>query len=116
LARNPEIKWRLTADDLVDLHGRQVRILNAALDRLRAGGRAVYSSCSLEAEENEAVIEEVLAARSDVAIVSAKNALAGVADLVVPAEELIRGQYLRTLPGRHRCDGFFAAVIEKRRS
>jgi 16S rRNA (cytosine967-C5)-methyltransferase len=114
LARNPEIKWRLTVDDLADLHGRQVRILNAALDRLRPGGRAIYSSCSLEPEENESVIEEVLRARTDVTIVPANDALAGVGDLVVPAEELIRGQYLRTLPGQHPCDGFFAAVLEKR--
>jgi 16S rRNA (cytosine967-C5)-methyltransferase len=113
LARNPEIKWRLTIDDLGDLHGRQVRILNAALDRLRAGGRGVYSSCSLEPEENEAVIEEVLRGRTDITIVEAKDALAHVADLVVPPDELIRGQYLRTLPGQHPCDGFFAAVLEK---
>ena len=60
LARNPEIKWQLKASDLVDLHARQVAILRAALGQLSPGGRAVYSTCSLEREENEAVIEEVL--------------------------------------------------------
>src|SRR5271157_388611 len=60
LARNPEIKWRLTPDDLRDLHSRQVAILRAAMQQLTPGGRAVYSTCSLEREENEAVVEEVL--------------------------------------------------------
>src|SRR5208337_791921 len=60
LARNPEIKWRLTPEDLDDLHSRQVAILRAALQQLAPRGRAVYSTCSLEREENEAVVEEVL--------------------------------------------------------
>ena len=60
LARNPEIKWRLKPEDLDDLHQRQVGILHAALQQLSPGGRAVYSTCSLEREENEAVVEEVL--------------------------------------------------------
>src|SRR5580704_712244 len=60
LARNPEIKWRLKPEDLADLHSRQVAILRAALRQLAPGGRAVYSTCSLEREENEAVVEEVL--------------------------------------------------------
>src|SRR5205823_2156361 len=42
LARNPEIKWRLNPEDLVDLHGRQLQILRSALQRLKPGGRLVY--------------------------------------------------------------------------
>ena len=60
LARNPDIKWRLTEEDLSELHAKQVAILRAALQQLAPGGRAVYSTCSLEREENEAVVEEVL--------------------------------------------------------
>src|SRR5208337_211499 len=60
LARNPEIKWKLRPDDLTDLHARQKAILAAALRHLAAGGVMVYSTCSLEAEENAAVVEEVL--------------------------------------------------------
>lgn len=55
LARNPEIKWRLTAADLDDLHRRQIALLNNARQLLAPGGILVYSTCSLEREENEDV-------------------------------------------------------------
>ena len=111
LARHPEIKWKLANGDLADLHARQVRILNAALDRLRPGGCVTYSSCSLEPEENENVIEEVLRVRADVRIVPAVDVLLTVDDLAIAPESLVRGPYLRTVPGVHPCDGFFAAVL-----
>lgn len=55
LARNPEIKWKLRPEDLADLHTRQVAILRNALDVLGPNGRLVYSTCSLEPEENQQV-------------------------------------------------------------
>lgn len=59
LGRNPEIKWRLQPSDLVDLHAKQVALVRQALEHLCPGGRLVYSTCSLETEENEKVIEEI---------------------------------------------------------
>jgi 16S rRNA (cytosine967-C5)-methyltransferase len=114
LARNPEIKWRLAVNDLADLHVRQARILNAALDRLRPGGRVVYSSCSLEPEEGAGVVEEVLRGRDGVQLVPARNVISEVSDLAIPGDELVNGTFLRTIPGIHPSDGFFAAVLEKR--
>jgi 16S rRNA (cytosine967-C5)-methyltransferase len=58
MGRNPEIKWRLTPEDLQDLHARQVKILRNALQALAPSGVLVYSTCSLECEENENVVEE----------------------------------------------------------
>jgi 16S rRNA (cytosine967-C5)-methyltransferase len=58
LARNPEIKWRLQPLDLADLHRRQTAILRNALALLKPGGLLVYSTCSLEPEENERVVAE----------------------------------------------------------
>ncbi len=55
LARNPEIKWKLRPEDLADLQVRQKALLANALDVLAPGGILVYSTCSLEPEENEAV-------------------------------------------------------------
>ena len=64
LARHPEIRWRLQPEQLAEFHRLQVAILSSALDALAPGGRLVYSTCSLEPEENESVIAEVLASRS----------------------------------------------------
>ncbi len=64
LARNPEIKWRLQPADLHDLQERQARILGSALDILLPHGRLVYSTCSLEPEDNEQVLDRVLAERT----------------------------------------------------
>lgn len=55
LARNPEIKWRLKPDDLARFRNTQRKILARGLDHLKPGGRLVYSTCSLEREENEDV-------------------------------------------------------------
>jgi 16S rRNA (cytosine967-C5)-methyltransferase len=57
LGRNPEIKWRLKPSDLIDLHAKQVALVRQALEHLCPGGRLVYSTCSLETEENEQVIQ-----------------------------------------------------------
>jgi len=59
LGRNPEIKWRLKPSDLFHLHSKQVALLRQALEHLCPGGRLVYSTCSLEMEENELVIQEI---------------------------------------------------------
>jgi 16S rRNA (cytosine967-C5)-methyltransferase len=66
------------------LQVRQARLLRNALERLAPGGRLVYSTCSLEREENEGVVEQV------------------------PARAL---RLWRRLPGRDAGDGFFAAVL-----
>ncbi len=119
LARNPEIKWRLKPRDLDDLHTRQVSILRAALDHLAPGGHAVYSTCSLEHEEDEAVIEHVLAENPQkFRLLDVRDELQGLRDSGELAWEdldsLTSGKYLRTIPGIHACDGFFAAIIERK--
>ena len=117
LARNPEIKWRLKPEDLADLHARQVTILKSAMQRLAPGGRLVYSTCSLEREENEDVVETVLKEDPMFRMVPARDELTRLqeeGELAWPnPEELISGTYLRTLPGMHPTDGFFAAVMER---
>jgi len=117
LARNPEIKWRLKAEDLLDLQGRQVAILKAALNRLAPGGRLVYSTCSLEREENEAVVEAALSGATDFRMVDCQRELEQLRTSGELCWEdiasLLAGPYLRTIPGIHPCDGFFAAMIER---
>ncbi len=117
LARNPEIKWRLVPEDLADLHARQVAILRSAMAQVAAGGRLIYSTCSLEPEENEAVIERCLGENSSFRVLDCRSELEQLqreGELIWPdPSSLTRGPYLRTLPGVHPCDGFFAAILGK---
>jgi 16S rRNA (cytosine967-C5)-methyltransferase len=117
LARNPEIKWRITAQDLDDLQTRQIAILKSALAQLAKGGRLVYSTCSLEREENEAVAEAALTGASEFSIADCRGALEQLRNsgelCATDVDSLLTGPYLRTIPGVHPCDGFFAAIIER---
>ncbi len=58
LGRNPEIRHRLRVEDLERQAERQRAILTAALRAVKPGGFVVYSTCSLEPEENEQVVRE----------------------------------------------------------
>lgn len=117
LARNPEIKWRLQPDDLADLHARQFAILRAAMRHLVPGGRLVYSTCSLEREENENVVENALAADQSFRVIDCRQELERLRDENELAwqdlDSLTSGPYLRTIPGVHPSDGFFASIVEK---
>ena len=114
LARNPEIKWKLKPADLLDLQSRQIAILKAAMRHVSPGGRLVYSTCSLEQEENEQVVAACLP-NSNFKTIPVRTELQHLqesGDLVWKnIDELISGDFLRTIPGVHPCDGFFAAVL-----
>ena len=116
LARNPEIKWRLSAADLEDLHRRQLTILQSGLSALAPGGRLIYSTCSLEPEENARVVEETLRG-SGLRLLPCREELErlrATGELTwTDIGALTDGPYLRTVPGVHPCDGFFAAIFEK---
>ena len=118
LARNPEIKWRLGADDIPRLAEYQIEILRAAMKQVSSGGRLIYSTCSLEPEENSGVIEKALAENSSFRLLDCRDALQELrADGELAWDDmdsLVSGTYLRTIPGVHPCDGFFAAIIQRR--
>jgi 16S rRNA (cytosine967-C5)-methyltransferase len=117
LSRNPEIKWRLTLQDLADLQARQVAILRAAMAQVATEGRLIYSTCSLEKEENEDVIEQCLDKNTAFRILDCRAELERLkkeSELIwADPSSLACGPYLRTLPGVHPCDGFFAAILER---
>jgi 16S rRNA (cytosine967-C5)-methyltransferase len=90
LARNPEIKWKLRPEDIGELAARQRAMLSRALSLLAPAGRLVYSTCSLEPEENEEVVDAVLG----------------------PGLQIVETHLW--LPGENQGDGFFACVIARR--
>jgi 16S rRNA (cytosine967-C5)-methyltransferase len=121
LGRNPEIRHRLRLEDLSRQAERQRAILAAALHVCRPGGRVVYSTCSLEPEENEQVVAAVL----DQLRGSRQISLGASIDLLEGQSVLLPGigsglqasltaqGALRLLPGSFATDGFFIALIEK---
>jgi 16S rRNA (cytosine967-C5)-methyltransferase len=116
LARHPEIRWKLQTEDLRDLHDRQARLLRNALPLLAPNGRLVYSTCSLESEENDSVVREVLSALGDgFKIADPRNTLESILQESARTESRIGADgFFRTFPPEHGTDGFFAALIERR--
>lgn len=121
LARHPEIRWRLKPEQPAEFHRLQVAILVSALDALAPGGRLVYSTCSLEPEENDAVVSAVVekAIGTKVRLLSRDEGSRSLAAHLLPgvngASFFDSDGYFRTIPGTHPTDGFFAAVLQKLR-
>ena len=121
LARNPEIRHHLRPEDLSRQALRQRKILGNALQRLAPGARLVYSTCSLEPEENERVLEQLLAKQRGIERLSVQPFLAALAHNQLLSPESrdallgsgMRDGCLRTLPGVHPCDGFFTTVLHR---
>jgi 16S rRNA (cytosine967-C5)-methyltransferase len=121
LGRNPEIRHRLSPNDLARHAERQHAILAAALRAVRPGGCVVYSTCSLEPEENEQVVAAVLAATPNSRLISLEariEALLSANILTEKGAQRLRGcltpeGVLRLLPGAFHTDGFFIALIER---
>jgi 16S rRNA (cytosine967-C5)-methyltransferase len=121
LGRNPEIRHRLRVEDFARHAERQRAILRATLRAVRPGGRVVYSTCSLEQEENQrlvaAVLEEAPRARQ-VSLAGSIDSLLREGILAQAGAERLRGCLgpegaLQLLPGVFDTDGFFIALIEK---
>jgi len=108
LRRNPDLKWRQTAEGVAELNAKQRDILAAAAALVKPGGRLVYGTCSLLAEENEDIVTAFLAAHPDFQLVSAKDILERAGVRVKGA-----GEYLHLFPHVHDTDGFFAAVMQR---
>jgi len=85
LRRNPEIRWRVSPVDIAMLAKQQKEMLRRAIEMVKPGGRLVYSTCSVERDENEEVIAECRLPLLDT---------------------------IRTWPHRDGCDGFFIATFE----
>ena len=117
IRRHPDVGWLRTEADINALSGMQVRLLNKAAGLLKPGGTLVYCTCSLEPEEGEQVVENVLAGTGGLRRVPVTaSEVAGLNELLTPVGDL------RTLPCHlpHQdprlggLDGFYAARLERR--
>ena len=115
LDRNPEIRWRLRPEDLAELRTKQTALLANALEHLAPGGRLIYSTCSLEPEENEEVVAAALERVGPAySRVSSAEALAPHLAAGARVEDLFDSDGIfRTLPYIHGTNGFFAAAVER---
>ena len=104
LRRNPEVKWRRTEEDLRRLQDKQRTILEAAASMVKPGGRLVYATCSLEPDENEAVVATLLAGHGPWRVDPPEG---------FPVAPDAAG-YVRLFPHVHGTDGFTAIRLQKR--
>ncbi|HXW62753.1 MAG TPA: 16S rRNA (cytosine(967)-C(5))-methyltransferase RsmB [Candidatus Acidoferrales bacterium] len=120
LARHPEIRWRLRPEQLPAFHQLQVRLLGNAIPALKPGGQMVYSTCSMEPEENEQVVAKVLDAEPSIRRLGARTVIERLRPHLrkgVDAETFFAGDgYFRSSPAAQHTDGFFAATLERSQS
>jgi 16S rRNA (cytosine967-C5)-methyltransferase len=111
LRRNPDLKWRQSPQAVAEMAAKQRAIMSSAARLLKPGGRLVYATCSLLADENEQVAADFDAAQPEFRRCPAADLLA--AAKVADAASLVAGSDLRLWPHRHASDGFYAAVWER---
>lgn len=104
LRHNPEIRWRITTPDIEQLSSSQKQLLANASRVVKPGGRLVYSTCSVEPEENEEVVSHFLDRNHEFEQV----------DLPLDASLIMTSRAARTWPHRHHTDGFFIAGFKRR--
>ena len=111
LRRNPDLKWRQSAQAVEELVAKQTAILQSAARLLKPGGRLVYATCSILPQENEGIAQAFTEAHPDFSPLELGPTLTQLK--VAGAEALCSGEnnrYLRLWPHLHATDGFFAAA------
>ena len=110
--RRPEARWSIAATALPSLVATQDRLADVAAALLQPGARLVYATCSLLREENEGVIERLVSRRRELEIVRVAELFGS--ERARPIADAT-GTFLSLRPDRHATDGFFAAVVRRRR-
>ena len=110
--RRTDARWTSTAEGLAELRSIQTGLLGRALRCLAPGARLVYATCTMFADENEEQVQAALGGDPTLELVRAVEILGrSVADPISDPS----GTFLRLVPHRHGTDGFFAAVIRRKR-
>lgn len=105
ISKKPDIKWKREIEDIRDLAKIQKKIIENAARLVKPGGVLLYSTCTIEPEENANVVNEFLTHHNEFQLDPAEKYL--------PEKVCIDGM-MQTFPHRHSCDGAFAARLIKR--
>jgi 16S rRNA (cytosine967-C5)-methyltransferase len=108
LMRHPEGKWKKDPETIREMTRIQADLLEAAVARLKTGGRLLYTTCSLLTEENEEVVDKYLAEHDGVRLLDMRKLFPEM-----PGEIFTDRGELRLWPHVHRTDGFYAALLER---
>jgi 16S rRNA (cytosine967-C5)-methyltransferase len=105
LARRWDLRWAKREGDIARMAAYQTEILSSAIEIVKSGGIVVYSTCSIEPDENEAVVETVIGHRGDIRLADLSR--------LVPDSVVYKEGMMQTLPHVHNVDSIFAARLEK---
>ncbi|GAB4376451.1 MAG: 16S rRNA (cytosine(967)-C(5))-methyltransferase RsmB [Calditrichia bacterium] len=107
LSKRVDIKWKRTEQDILNMREVQLGLLRSAAIHLKPGGVLVYSTCTIEPEENERVVESFLNEHPEFELDTLED--------FVPAKYISQKFYIQTFPHKHGMDGSFAARMVKKR-
>lgn len=107
--RNPDARWKKLGPGLPELVRLQAEILDSAARLVKPGGRLIYATCSLLPDENDDQIKKFLATHDEFALVPISQVWAEAV-----GGHPVQGEFMNLTPGRHRTDGFFTAVIQRK--
>lgn len=111
IRRRPEIKWNRKEEDIKDLIQIQRRILNNAKHYIKPGGRIIYSTCTINPDENINLINEFVGENRELKLIGFEELLSCNEKM-----ETANKGYVQLFPHLHGTDGFFIAKIEKKPS
>jgi len=103
LSKKPDIKWKKDLFDIRNLNVVQLKLLNKAASLVKVGGVIVYSTCSIEPEENFEIVKKFIDENPNFRFENAKEKF--------PEELVDENGCIQTLPHIHKTDGAFAARL-----
>ncbi len=106
ISKKPDIKWTVEKESILKLNKIQYEFLEIASKFVKVGGRIVYSTCTIEPDENELIINKFLSNNDNFELDSAENYL---------SKEVCKNNMMQTLPHIHNTDGAFAARLVRKK-